>query len=160
MVQQTKVDTEENEKLKTQIDASISTARSLVQSWLPPPKPGEKLQDDDDDFTLTKYSTGRPDRLGLGAKYLSHKEAMRHNESHRPATKQEIQLKNKILNQNRRVNTSKETNNKKRKADSDDDDDDEDSKTTNNTKKKANRQGDFLSMYLTEQAAKKKKKKK
>jgi len=60
--EKTKINTEENEKLKTQIDASIGIARSLINSWLPPPKPGEKLEDDDEDDTLTKYSTGRPDR--------------------------------------------------------------------------------------------------
>lgn len=77
MVQQTKVDIEENEKLKTQIDASISTARSLVQSWLPPPKPGEKLQDDDDEFTLTKYSTGRPDRFARNRKERERKRGLK-----------------------------------------------------------------------------------
>lgn len=58
----TKINTEENEKLKTQIDASIGIARSLISSWLPPLKPGEKLDDDEDDRTLANYSTGRPDR--------------------------------------------------------------------------------------------------
>lgn len=58
----TKVNTEENEKLKTQIDASIGIARSLINSWLPAPKPGEKLDDDEDEQTLSQYSTGRPDR--------------------------------------------------------------------------------------------------
>lgn len=58
----TKINTEENEKLKTQIDASIGIARSLINSWLPPPKPGEKLDDDEDDLTMRQYSIGRPDR--------------------------------------------------------------------------------------------------
>lgn len=52
-----------NEVLKTQIEASIGVARSLVNSWLPAPKPGEKLEDDDSDTeTMNRYSTGRPDR--------------------------------------------------------------------------------------------------
>ncbi|KAK4516382.1 uncharacterized protein ATC70_011353 [Mucor velutinosus] len=104
-----KINTEENEKIKTQIDASIGIARSLINSWLPPPKPGEKLDDDDDDDTLTKYSTGRPDRLGLGAKFLSHAEAMRHNNDNGLASKEEILLKNKILNQNRKAASHRET---------------------------------------------------
>jgi hypothetical protein len=58
----TKINTEENEKIKTQIDASIGIARSLINSWLPAPKPGEKIGDDEDDLTMTQYSTGRPDR--------------------------------------------------------------------------------------------------
>ena len=54
---------EENEILKTQIDASIGVARSLVQSWLPEPKAGEKLEDtEEDEKTFARYSTGRPDR--------------------------------------------------------------------------------------------------
>lgn len=53
---------EENEKIKTQIDASIGIARSLIDSWLPPLKDGEKEEDDVDDDTLNNYSTGRPDR--------------------------------------------------------------------------------------------------
>lgn len=52
-----------NEVLKSQIEASIGVARSLVNSWLPAPKPGEKLEDDDSDTeTMNRYSTGRPDR--------------------------------------------------------------------------------------------------
>jgi hypothetical protein len=58
----TKINTEENEKLKTQIDASIGIARSLINSWLPAPKPGEKLDVDEDELTMANYSTGRPDR--------------------------------------------------------------------------------------------------
>ncbi|KAI8391481.1 uncharacterized protein BYT42DRAFT_483325, partial [Radiomyces spectabilis] len=98
-----KIDTEANEVLKTQIDASMGIARSIVSSWLPPPKPGEKLEDDEDDEeTYKRYSTGRPDRLGLGAKYLSHAEAM-NNATGGAMSKQELELKNKILNQNRRA---------------------------------------------------------
>lgn len=63
MTEKTKVNVEENEKIKTQIDASIGMARSLINSWLPPPKPGEKLEEEEEEeFTLQKYSTGRPDR--------------------------------------------------------------------------------------------------
>ena len=52
-----------NEVLKSQIEASIGVARSLVNSWLPAPKAGEKLEDDDSDTeTMNRYSTGRPDR--------------------------------------------------------------------------------------------------
>lgn len=56
-----KLNIEENEKIKTQIDASIGMARSLISSWLPPPKEGETL-DDEDEVDLNNYSTGRPDR--------------------------------------------------------------------------------------------------
>jgi hypothetical protein len=61
--EKSKINTEANEKLKTQIDASIGVTRSLIESWLPAPKEGEKLEnDDEDDDIMTKYSTGRPDR--------------------------------------------------------------------------------------------------
>ncbi|RCH88405.1 hypothetical protein CU098_007181 [Rhizopus stolonifer] len=128
---------EANEKIQTQIDASIGIARSLIQSWLPPPQLGEKLEEDQDDLdTMDKYATGRPDRLGLGAKFLSHKDAMRHNQDGSLPSKQEIQLKNKILNQNKRAEPP-----------------------VNNKKKKIGQQGDFLSMYLSERQQKKKSKK-
>ncbi|KAG2222866.1 hypothetical protein INT45_000481 [Circinella minor] len=181
---------EENELIKTQIDASIGIARSLVQSWLPEPKRGEKLEDtDDDEKTFARYSTGRPDRLGLGAKFLSHKEAIQHQTP--MISKNEMNLRNKILNQNRRVDNINTTTNvtigKKRGHDNDEeeeeeDDDEEESRTrsvkfnktkhnspattaTTATQPQANNkgiggQGDFLSMYLSEKAGKKKKKKK
>ncbi|KAG1501918.1 hypothetical protein G6F46_003393 [Rhizopus delemar] len=160
MTEKTKVNVEENEKIKTQIDASIGMARSLINSWLPPPKPGEKLEEEEEEFTLQKYSTGRPDRLGLGAKYLSHAEAMRHQNDNntRPASKQETQLKNKILNQNRRANTE-QVNNKRRREESDSEEEEEEKPKTVKSKKKIGTQGDFLSMYLTEREKKKKKKK-
>ncbi|EPB91399.1 hypothetical protein PS15m_003067 [Mucor circinelloides] len=184
--EKTKINTEENEKLKTQIDASIGIARSLINSWLPPPKPGEKLEDDDEDDTLTKYSTGRPDRLGLGAKFLSHAEAMRHNNDGGLASKEEILLKNKILNQNRKAASHREAptpiGKRYRPQDqkSDSSDDEEESRSTTvgtkqhskkkakatapaplstTNKKKIGNQGDFLSMYLSERAGKKKNKK-
>ncbi|CEP17004.1 hypothetical protein [Parasitella parasitica] len=175
--EKTRVITEENEKLKTQIDASIGIARSLINSWLPAPKPGEPLDDDDQDDTLVKYSTGRPDRLGLGAKFLSHAEAMRHNNDGGLASKQEISLKNKIINQNRKAATHREVptpvGKRFRPQDQtlDFSDDEEESRSTtvgtkqqpkkkakvavaasSSNKKKIGSQGDFLSMYLSERA--------
>ncbi|KAI9496670.1 hypothetical protein BDB00DRAFT_102549 [Zychaea mexicana] len=178
---------EENEILKTQIDASIGVARSLVQSWLPSPKAGEKLDDtEEDEKTFSRYSTGRPDRLGLGAKFLSHKEAIQHQTP--TISKNELKLRNKILNQNRRADTNADDNTtsakRKHQEVSDDDDDEEESRTrsvktapkakqesttpepsnysnsSGSTNKKIGAQGDFLSMYLSEKAGKKKKKKK
>lgn len=51
-------------------------------------------------------------RLGLGAKFLSHNDAMRHNTNTNGgmASKEELQLKNKILNQNRRAAMHREAN--------------------------------------------------
>ncbi|KAI9254219.1 hypothetical protein BY458DRAFT_521130 [Sporodiniella umbellata] len=165
MAGKTKIDVEENEKLATQIDASLSMARSLIESWLPAPKAGEKLDDkeEEEEKTLLKYSTGRPDRLGLGAKYLSHAEAMRHTKDDgRVVSKEEMQLKNKILNQNQKAST-KHNINKKRVLEEESDSEDE-SKTGGSKpqegKKKIGAQGDFLSMYLTERAGKKNKKNK
>ncbi|KAI8051062.1 uncharacterized protein B0P05DRAFT_562812, partial [Gilbertella persicaria] len=158
---------EANEKIQTQIDASIGIARSLIQSWLPPPQLGEKLEEDQDDLdTMDKYATGRPDRLGLGAKFLSHKDAMRHNQDGSLPSKQEIQLKNKILNQNKRA----ERDPVGKRSHASDSEDEEESRTkqqqpkkksapVNNKKKKIGQQGDFLSMYLSERQQKKKSKK-
>lgn len=84
---------------------------------------------------------------------------MRHQNDNntRPASKQEIQLKNKILNQNRRAKTE-QVNNKRRREESDSEEEEEKPKTVK-SKKKIGTQGDFLSMYLTEREKKKKKKK-
>ncbi|KAF7727836.1 hypothetical protein EC973_006949 [Apophysomyces ossiformis] len=174
-----KIDFEANEVLKTQIDASIGVARSVVASWLPPATPGDdEVDDEQQEETFKRYSTGRPDRLGLGAKYLSHAEATKHS-----ASKEEIQLKNKILNQNRRAaGKTGETVTSKRGHDESSDEEEEESRTTINRKKKQKHQQsasatpsqkeeskedskpapkkDFLSMYLDERANKKKKKKK
>ncbi|KAI9244373.1 hypothetical protein BDA99DRAFT_529185 [Phascolomyces articulosus] len=168
---------EKNEILKTQIDASIGVARSLVQSWLSPPKHGEKLEDTEyDEKTFARYSTGRPDRVGLGAKFLSHKEAIQHQSP--TISKNEMKLRNKIINQNRRAdNISTDAIARKRGHESDSDNEEESrtrSVRTNkkNTtaspsetstvpdNKKIGTQGDFLSMYLSEKAGKKKKGKK
>jgi hypothetical protein len=77
-------------------------------------------------------------RLGLGAKFLSHAEAMRHNNDGGLASKEEILLKNKILNQNRRAATHREAPTpigkrfrpQDQKSDSSDDDDDEGSRSS------------------------------
>ncbi|KAI7907726.1 uncharacterized protein BX663DRAFT_9519 [Cokeromyces recurvatus] len=183
--QNKKINTEENERLQTQIDASIGIARTLIQSWLPPPKPGEKLEDEDEDQDIyTKYSSGRPDRLGLGAKFLSHAEAMRHNNNGALPSKEELVLKNKILNQNKRASQHRDSSIDIRKRSrpqdqSESSDEDEEGSRSNtvgiknkkkiesisttsnsNNKKKIGNQGDFLSMYLSERASKKKNKKK
>lgn len=96
-------------------------------------------------------------RLGLGAKFLSHKEATRHQGN----SKQEIQLRNKILNQNQRKRKDESGRKRPRPQDDDDDDDnEEDSRTSvvQDTKKPTDT--DFLSAIMNERANKKSKKKK
>lgn len=81
-------------------------------------------------------------RLGLGAKFLSHAEAMRHNNDGGLASKEEILLKNKILNQNRKAATHREAPTpigkrfrpQDQKSDSSDDDEEESRSTTVGTK--------------------------
>lgn len=104
---------------------------------------------------------------------MSHNQAMKiSNESTstsiKAPTKQQIQLKNKILNQNQRLSSKKkeEYNDHKRsrnhiEEEEDDDDDDESNKKgiLNKKNKKIGGQGDFLSMYLNERSNKKKKSK-
>lgn len=92
---------------------------------------------------------------------------MRHqnDKDGRPASKEEMQLKNKILNQNRKATTYQNQQTKKRPSKESDSDSEEETKTgrskpQENKKKKIGAQGDFLSMYLTERAGKKKNKKK
>ncbi|ORZ17737.1 hypothetical protein BCR42DRAFT_412404 [Absidia repens] len=173
-----KLDTQANEVLKTKIDVSIGAARSLINSWLPPPQPGEKMDDDEDqDLLFAKFSTGRPDRLGLGAKYLSHGEAMKlqQDANGTAPSRHQVQLKNKILNQNKRAATKRDIENdsgkggktwvkdknntgKRSSQDSDSDDDDSDTKASSKKKKTIGGQGDFLSMYLNERSTKKKNK--
>lgn len=111
---------------------------------------------------------------------------MRHNNDGGLATKEEILLKNKILNQNRKAASHREAPTpigkrfrpQDQQADSSDDEEESRSTTVGtkqhskkkakatpapssnaNNKKKIGNQGDFLSMYLSERAGKKKNKK-
>ncbi|KAI8071343.1 hypothetical protein BC940DRAFT_252882 [Gongronella butleri] len=167
-----KQDTSENDTIKTQIDQSMSIAHALIESWLPPDTDDGDNKEKDDDMAqqslYDKFSKGRPDRLGLGAKFLSHNEAARATGI---LTKQQTLLKNKILNQNQRKRgqrddpdpaTQTDTSKKRGKEDKadDDDDDDEAKHSSKKTKRAMGGQGDFLSMYLSERSNKKKKKKK
>ncbi|KAF9917926.1 hypothetical protein FBU30_000459 [Linnemannia zychae] len=67
--------------LKTQLDVSVSLARSKVASWLNP----EGFSDDEDETSASSSgfmgsATIKPRQpgLGLGAKFISHKDQMRH----------------------------------------------------------------------------------
>jgi hypothetical protein len=127
-------------------------------------------------------------RVGLGAKFLSHNQATRHNQASSvggPTSASDIKLRNKILNQNatvaRKRRLDEDNGNGDQKEREAEEDEEEDSKTaavkssnsatkssqgthssstipTSKPKKIAT--GDFLSMYLTEREGKKKKKKK
>lgn len=89
-------------------------------------------------------------RLGLGAKFLSHNDAMRHNTNTDGgmASKEELQLKNKILNQNRRAAMHREINtptpigkrfHPQATNDSDSDNEEESRSTTVGTKQSKNK---------------------
>ncbi|ORY94102.1 hypothetical protein BCR43DRAFT_461541 [Syncephalastrum racemosum] len=152
-----------NETLQTQIDQSVALARSVVESWLPSSADDrDEEEEQNDKSTLENYAAGRPDRLGLGAKFLSHNEAVKHQA---PAlSKHEQQLRNKIINQNKRAAVpAKRPRSESQDADEEEeeDDDEQESKTSqaNLSQKKIGRQGDFLSMYLSERSTTKKKKK-
>lgn len=59
----TPVPTTDIEILGTQLDVSVGIARSLVASWLPPPKPGEEEEEDEKiDKAVASYMEGRPAR--------------------------------------------------------------------------------------------------
>ncbi|CAO3598292.1 unnamed protein product [Absidia cylindrospora] len=93
-------------------------------------------------------------------------------------SRHQVQLKNKILNQNKRAATKRDMDNdsgkggktwvkdknnsgKRSSQDSnsdDDDDDNSDTKASSKKKKTIGGQGDFLSMYLNERSTKKKNK--
>ncbi|KAF9901494.1 hypothetical protein EC991_006069 [Linnemannia zychae] len=67
--------------LQTQLDVSVSLARSKVASWLNP----EGFSDDEEDtnrsssgFMASAAIKPRQPGLGLGAKFISHKDQMRH----------------------------------------------------------------------------------
>ncbi|CAO3647318.1 unnamed protein product [Cunninghamella blakesleeana] len=121
---------------------------------------------------FNKFSTGRPNRLGLGAKYLSHNEAMKLNNdattTAKTPTKQQLQLKNKILNQNQRLLSKRQeghSDHKRSREITNDEEEDNEGEYNKNrpinrkNKKKIGKQGDFLSMYLNERTNKKKKSK-
>ncbi|KAG2180216.1 hypothetical protein INT43_004005, partial [Umbelopsis isabellina] len=174
-----KVDTESNEVLQTQIDLSVNIARDLVNSWLPP----GGSDSEDDDAEVASYTKGRPGRIGLGASFLSHAQATRHNQPSTiagPVSAAESKFRNKILNQNAAA-TRKRRLDEMAQAEqrpAEESDNEEESKTaivavrkagsnsaqptsaTPSSKPKKIANGDFLSMYLTEREGKKKKKKK
>ncbi|KAG0052899.1 hypothetical protein BGZ83_001984 [Gryganskiella cystojenkinii] len=83
--------------LKTQLDVSVSLARTKVASWLS----GDGFSDDEADNGSSSpgsFASGatvikpRQERLGLGAKFISHKDAMRHM----PANAFESKLKRQL----------------------------------------------------------------
>ncbi|KAI7870008.1 hypothetical protein BDF14DRAFT_1696225, partial [Spinellus fusiger] len=106
------IDTHANQVLKTKIDASVGMARSVVHSWLPLPKEGEPVEEEEEEV-FAVHTLGRPDRLGLGAKFLSHADAMRHTPTP-TGSKQENQLRSKILGQNQRHQQNQTNKNNKR----------------------------------------------
>ncbi|ORX56356.1 hypothetical protein DM01DRAFT_1382610 [Hesseltinella vesiculosa] len=128
-----------NEVIKTQIDQSMGIAHSLIESWLPPPEKDEKINEDDEqDQLFDKFSKGRPDRLGLGAKYLSHNEAVKATGI---LNKHQVQLKNKILNQNARHSRDRDVRSdgnehKKRPHEKSDDEDERETASGKRSKKK------------------------
>ncbi|RKP15020.1 hypothetical protein BJ684DRAFT_14700 [Piptocephalis cylindrospora] len=71
----------DNEDLATRLTVSAHMARQLVSSWLPPVTNSEQ---EGSAAQVTTSETGgdalesRPPRLGLGAKFLSHRAAMQH----------------------------------------------------------------------------------
>ncbi|KAG0337402.1 hypothetical protein BG004_007664 [Podila humilis] len=67
--------------LQTQLDVSVSLARNTVASWLS----ADGFSDDDEDiksadknYVAPSEVKARQPGLGLGAKYISHRDAMRH----------------------------------------------------------------------------------
>ncbi|KAF9418340.1 hypothetical protein BGZ76_004391 [Entomortierella beljakovae] len=65
--------------LQTQLDVSVSLARNQVSSWLN----ADAFSDDEEDnnssgFTAATVIKPRQPGLGLGAKFISHKDQMRH----------------------------------------------------------------------------------
>ncbi|KAG0372578.1 hypothetical protein BGX24_000073 [Mortierella sp. AD032] len=86
--------------LQTQLDVSVSLARSKVASWLNP----EGFSDDEEDtsksssgFTASAAIKPRQPGLGLGAKFLSHKDQMRHVPMNAFETKLKRQLTGGIV---------------------------------------------------------------
>ncbi|RUP49406.1 hypothetical protein BC936DRAFT_142597 [Jimgerdemannia flammicorona] len=175
----TTVTTTDLETLKTQLDVSVGIARSLVASWLPPPKPGEEDEGaSTGGGTTASYAEGRPPRLGLGAKYLSHADATRHLAG--GSATMENKLKRKILGGNQRAQAGRddatdnlERNGSRAQAEKVEEEDSRNAvvgkkrKAVGNGMRAVDHEegekkpvGDFLSMYLDERAEKKKKRKK
>ncbi|KAI8058288.1 hypothetical protein BDF22DRAFT_30657 [Syncephalis plumigaleata] len=112
--------------LRTRLEVSVGMTRTLVASWLPP-------EDDDDKETTTTTTTittqsiksnnnsksnkqeqitiggmtARPPRLGLGAKYLPHRQAIQSiNTSNGKGMLSEDKLRRKLTGNQRSTNTT------------------------------------------------------
>ncbi|OZJ06012.1 hypothetical protein BZG36_01091 [Bifiguratus adelaidae] len=147
------------ETLQTQLTVGMGRARSLVTSWLPP-ESEEDRQDEVAEQDIASFAQGRPARLGLGAKYLSHKEATKHAN--------ENDFKSKIIRHNRRMankdsaSTPTTPHAKKRGiADKADEEKDEESGKSGSIGQsstgKARVKGDYFSQYMSEKKNKKRK---
>ncbi|KAL1919459.1 uncharacterized protein VTP21DRAFT_2152 [Calcarisporiella thermophila] len=130
------------EKLKTQLDVSVGLARSLVSSWLPP-------EDDPVEEEVVVEEKGRPARLGLGAKFITHNEATRHLASGTFESKLKRKFEKKGKPSEDAVKRPKQET----------PEEDVESKANMVGRTNTKKGGDFLSAYLGERQAKKKKKK-
>ncbi|KAI9595198.1 hypothetical protein BDF19DRAFT_465715 [Syncephalis fuscata] len=175
--------------LRTRLEVSVGMTRTLVSSWLPPDDndkdagslttstqqqfTNKTANRKENEQTVIGGMTARPPRLGLGAKYLSHKQAMQSNgHSNAKGILTEDKLRRKLtgghlsksstLTANKSSKTTTKSNNNNNNDDDDDDDDDESKfkssnlKNTNNSKRAiVNGSNDVLSFYLGNKKRKK-----
>ncbi|KAJ2413583.1 hypothetical protein GGI10_002968 [Coemansia sp. RSA 2530] len=137
MVKQKPIDREKQkqvQEIEAQLRASANSASKIVGSWLPSDDDEDEAEADKKKLANTAalkprdVFKGRPARLGVGAKFLSHKEMMSNSQSGPGIlTAEELQLKRK-LTKGAPTDSKKSSMAEKRKS-VDDDDDDVDSRS-------------------------------
>ncbi|KAJ1948035.1 hypothetical protein EC988_005335, partial [Linderina pennispora] len=81
------------QEIEAQLRASANSASTLISSWL-----GDSDSDSDSNATpkAREIFHGRPARLGVGAKFLSHKEMMAAQSATGILSAEELKLKRKL----------------------------------------------------------------
>ncbi|RKP22970.1 hypothetical protein SYNPS1DRAFT_31340 [Syncephalis pseudoplumigaleata] len=169
--------------LRTRLEVSVGMARSLVASWLPTEDDQHESATADhtaadnsgqnrDDGRMFAGMTARARRLGLGAKYLSHRQA-----TQAPAHKgmlSEDKLRRKLLGNQRssgdsaasatKKSASARTGDKRTAVDDESDDEAEERKGASNSANRTDKRAatghghDMLNFYLGQKKKKKQKK--
>ncbi|KAJ2834646.1 hypothetical protein GGI24_000304 [Coemansia furcata] len=136
MVKQKPIDREKQkqvQEIEALLRASANSASKIVGSWLP--------SDDEDDTDNTKQTgaaalkprdvfKGRPARLGVGAKFLSHKEMLSNSQSGPGIlSAEELQLKRKLTKGVSTAADGKKSSMAEKRKSIDDEEDDTDSRS-------------------------------
>ncbi|KAJ9056630.1 hypothetical protein DSO57_1030970 [Entomophthora muscae] len=83
--------TDDPEVLQNQMQTSLGMIKSMISNYIKSSEEGKRFTDTTE---TSSYSTPRPERLGVGAKFLSHNAALK---SERALSKGDLSLKAKMF---------------------------------------------------------------